>query len=370
MSEFIQQLDKRTPAVEYELVDVTFDSADTDVEIKTGLRPLNPEALHVQVLNASGPPLIYRDTSASRVKWSAGLIRLRSAIAGLKATLLLTIPSRDFVLIDGGSKVIAKGLLPASIAYKDVANVFSENQTIERNLAAWAAKHSGSAYTRFASFSASGGHISQNMYFDGSAWNLDDTTLRGLGLSMGPGGSDPGWAFFAATAGTNPRTTTEVLRILATGGIRFPANQVASAGANDLDDYEEGTWVPVIGGDGGQSGQTYNIQTGFYVKVGKLVFAQGFAQLSNKGTITGSAGINNFPFQSEGGGNQFHGGVVAQAHGLATNWVSVNFHLTPGSAFGYLQGRTAASTGITTLVSSDIGNTTQIMVACVYRTSN
>ena len=55
-------------------------------------------------------------------------------------------------------------------------------------------------------------------------------------------------------------------------GIKFPATQVPSADANTLDDYEEGTWTPVLGGSGGTSGQTYAAQAGTYTKIGNRLF--------------------------------------------------------------------------------------------------
>jgi len=50
-------------------------------------------------------------------------------------------------------------------------------------------------------------------------------------------------------------------------GVTFPATQVASSDANCLDDYEEGTWVPTVGGT---STYTAN-QKASYIKVGRLV---------------------------------------------------------------------------------------------------
>lgn len=50
------------------------------------------------------------------------------------------------------------------------------------------------------------------------------------------------------------------------GQIKFPAAQNPSADANTLDDYEEGTWTPSIGGTA-----TYTTQQGFYTKIGNLV---------------------------------------------------------------------------------------------------
>ena len=53
-------------------------------------------------------------------------------------------------------------------------------------------------------------------------------------------------------------------------GIKFPATQVASADANTLDDYEEGTWSPQLWSDANQ-GTSYTSQVGYYTKVGRLV---------------------------------------------------------------------------------------------------
>jgi len=64
-------------------------------------------------------------------------------------------------------------------------------------------------------------------------------------------------------------------------GLPFPATQVASSDPNTLDDYEEGTWVPVIEtatamvyGTDNNSGNNYQVSNavGRYVKIGKYVF--------------------------------------------------------------------------------------------------
>jgi hypothetical protein len=62
-------------------------------------------------------------------------------------------------------------------------------------------------------------------------------------------------------------------------GLTFNATQSASAGANTLDDYEEGTWTPSLGGD-----TTYNGQTGTYTKVGRMVVARGNVNVATIGT--------------------------------------------------------------------------------------
>ena len=78
-------------------------------------------------------------------------------------------------------------------------------------------------------------------------------------------------------------------------GIKFPATQVASTDGNTLDDYEEGTWTPVIRG-GGTAG-TYELNTdfhdGFYQKIGRDVTVRAIVALST--SITGG-GTGNYHF--------------------------------------------------------------------------
>jgi hypothetical protein len=105
------------------------------------------------------------------------------------------------------------------------------------------------------------------------------------------------------------------------GQITFPATQSASANANTLDDYEEGTWTPFISGDSGASGQTYSVQQGKYTKIGNQVTCWFEMTLTAKGTLTGgTVGIVNNPFTPA---------VYTSADGLvdfsnlANNWIVV-----------------------------------------------
>ena len=84
-------------------------------------------------------------------------------------------------------------------------------------------------------------------------------------------------------------------------GIKFPATQVASSDDNTLDDYEVGTFTPVLGGAGGTSGQSYGLQGGNYVKIGDRVFIDANTGLSTKGTITGNVQVSGLPFTSKSG---------------------------------------------------------------------
>jgi hypothetical protein len=83
------------------------------------------------------------------------------------------------------------------------------------------------------------------------------------------------------------------LLISSVAGVNFPATQVASADANTLDDYEEGTYTPVI--TLGITSPTYSQQVGRYTKIGNFVYVSARCNISS-GTVTGSVLNISLPF--------------------------------------------------------------------------
>jgi hypothetical protein len=92
------------------------------------------------------------------------------------------------------------------------------------------------------------------------------------------------------------RVTTAGVLSLTQGQLKFPATQVASADANTLDDYEEGTWTMGVSFDGASAGVTTSSNTGTYTKIGRQVTVNGFLALTSKGSSTGRAKITGLPF--------------------------------------------------------------------------
>lgn len=97
-----RQLDQRSPFGMFEYVDVVFNAtANNDTMIRHALAPSDPEGVDWQVVRIELPsapgtvPVVYRDGSASRRPWGDGYIVLRSTVASLKATLLLTTRQRS-----------------------------------------------------------------------------------------------------------------------------------------------------------------------------------------------------------------------------------------------------------------------------------
>lgn len=86
---------------------------------------------------------------------------------------------------------------------------------------------------------------------------------------------------------------------LTNGQIVFPATQVPSANANTLDDYEEGTWTPVVTfATQGDLSVTYSSRTGTYNKTGNKVHMHGTVVTSGftHTTASGNFQVTGAPF--------------------------------------------------------------------------
>ena len=77
-------------------------------------------------------------------------------------------------------------------------------------------------------------------------------------------------------------------------GIAFPATQSASADANTLDDYEEGTWTPT---DGSGARLSLTVTFATYTKVGRLVTCNAKIVFPVTASVA-SVQINGLPFAS------------------------------------------------------------------------
>ena len=125
-----------------------------------------------------------------------------------------------------------------------------------------------------------GGSHYQNMHFEGS--NIFYKTYNGSSVG-------------------------ERFRIRSTGGVTFNGD---TADANALDDYEEGTWTPVIQGTGSNNSKNYVTQTAHYTKVGRLVTVSYRIAWNNKSADSGTAIISGLPFvinESTASGGAFVG---------------------------------------------------------------
>ena len=168
--------------------------------------------------------------------------------------------------------------------------------------------------------------------------------LTGQGLT-----SDVSIKNDADSAVASVPTGTKTL-LLDGGQLAFPASQNASADANTLDDYEEGTWTVTLSGPGGSDSSTTT--TGSYTKIGDMVTASfsSLNDISTAGLTSGDLRIT-LPFTSGGAGGA--GAIVTND----INFTAAATIVTPiaTSAAGYAELReTADDAANTTIQISDL----------------
>jgi hypothetical protein len=115
----------------------------------------------------------------------------------------------------------------------------------------------------------------------------------------------------------------------AAGQIKFPAAQNASADANTLDDYEEGTFTPTIVGTSTAGTGTYTTQVGRYTKVGNLVTIMIYLTWSAH-TGTGNMRVAGAPFNTDAGNQEWV--AFIDSSGLTVPANSIPAVYFPGNA--------------------------------------
>ena len=94
--------------------------------------------------------------------------------------------------------------------------------------------------------------------------------------------------------GSGGGAASEKLRIQSGGGISFNGD---TAAANALDDYEEGTWTPVLGGvSTDPTSVTYPVRVGTYTKIGNMVHASFYLEITAHSGGVGDALIKGLPY--------------------------------------------------------------------------
>ena len=150
-------------------------------------------------------------------------------------------------------------------------------------------------------------HFGKNSTSRAGLQILANATQVDVGMQAQAGAGNLDLSFSSLVSGTR----NERMRILSAGGLTFNGDTAAD---NALNDYETGTWTPVMNGTSGGATQAV------YVKVGRMVTCHmmnwGFTATAVSATVTG------LPFTSNGA---YITGVVS-----ACDWVT-----NAASVWGY-----------------------------------
>ena len=160
--------------------------------------------------------------------------------------------------------------------------------------------------------------------YDGSTYRTAARIVAEADGTWTDGGDttdNPGRLVFSTTA-DGASTPTEWLRITSTGQVRLAGAGITfngdTAAANQLDDYEEGTWTSAIAC--GTSGTitvatTHNTQS--YTKIGRQVTVTANLYISAVSSPVGTVTITGLPFTS-GSGNGLRSAAAINADNLTS----------------------------------------------------
>ncbi len=154
------------------------------------------------------------------------------------------------------------------------------------------------------------------------------------------------------------------------GGITFPASQASASDVNTLDDYEEGTWTPIIVSAGGGVA-TYSKQVGSYVKIGKVVTCTAYISYAKNTLGAGAVSVQGFPFTSDNVADVNYSVMLSYWTGLTTSLVAMGGLMLKNTTRVDLSKLTAAGTGLgaVSLLVVDLSANQDMQLTMVYYTA-
>jgi len=125
--------------------------------------------------------------------------------------------------------------------------------------------------------------------------------------------------------------------VFGTAGKGICLGVTSNTDANTLDDYEEGTWTPVIKNEAGTYSATMHgsFDEGTYTKIGRIVIISGMIATSSLGSVSGRIALYGLPYAATGGFAGYGSISVSRGAGLAIS-AGQNVGLRPVNGSSYL----------------------------------
>jgi len=129
---------------------------------------------------------------------------------------------------------------------------------------------------------------------------------------------------------------------------------VTSATASNLiDDYEEGTWTPSVGGD-----TTYNTQRGRYVKIGSQVTLWFFLQINQRNSVGVPYIVGGSPFTNSSA--VAGSGLIHYFQSIQNSAVVLTCRIDTGGANINVSGATGSATTVANVNHDWVGNGSEV----------
>jgi hypothetical protein len=169
------------------------------------------------------------------------------------------------------------------------------------------------------------------------------------------------------------QTFTERLRIHTNGVASFNDGIALGVGLNNtasnvLDDYEEGTWDPVLT-DGTNDATMHALTDGVYTKIGRAVIFSANVRTSSLGSVSGNINIKGLPFASANEQGNNSAASTGNAENLAiTADVSITGFISKNGATVRLDSYDTTG-GVSVLQASEFSADGQIAIGGTYATA-
>jgi len=210
------------------------------------------------------------------------------------------------------------------------------------------------------------------------AFRISSTGTTGI-IDIGPNGGAPwiqatdrtdlsqGYTLSLNPNGGNVSIGSGNLVVASGNGIDFSAT--SGTGTSELfDDYEEGTWTPVIIGGTTAGTGTYSQQDGVYTKVGNLVTVSCYLAFTAH-TGTGHMKVSGLPFAGVGSSVDFQAGATQAQYinaGTSATQLAASVVTTASniSLYGFVNNAAKVATQV-----NASGSGSQLAITLTYRTS-
>ena len=186
--------------------------------------------------------------------------------------------------------------------------------------------------------------------------------------------SDPDTGMLRSAANSLGFATggTQRMRITSTGQMRLAGAGITfngdTAAANELDDYEEGTFTPEYAGSTTAGTYTYSNRKGHYTKIGDMVNVTiKLANINTSTAGTGSINITGLPFASANNSSFACGSVVLDSFNVSESTCSLAVFNYPNTAILTIQ-ETRDNTADSAISAGDkVNNFADIFCTITYR---
>ena len=182
--------------------------------------------------------------------------------------------------------------------------------------------------------------------------SVDSATISG-NASVGGTFGVTGATTLSNTLGVTGVSTLSDNIVFGASGKGVHLGVTSATASNLIDDYEEGTWTPSVGGD-----TTYNTQRGRYVKIGSQVTLWFFLQINQRNSVGVPYIVGGSPFTNSSA--VAGSGLIHYFQSIQNSAVVLTCRIDTGGANINVSGATGSATTVANVNHDWVGNGSEV----------